>query len=354
MTHRNRAVEQAVQVFLDMVDDASAGRPTDLPPPQTRRSVDAQLMRPASTRLASAFLLAYSLCDPEWDREHIPIGLRGRHGDKRLASELSKRNVTLHDNVTAFGENLGWKGNVGQFRLSTDDRFASFIAEVRRASETERRSALRYFAGTFADSIRVQQPLPRLHPDVLTFARARELFSSLSSLPAEGHVQQFIIAELLRKHRARFGHEIRTHHPHASDAADAAAGDVEELRGTQLVAAYEVTVRADWKNRLQDFRQKMADHGLAKYWIIANNVYGDEDLDDPSRMLEFLGPAQADLAVVDLGAFLDVFVAELSAEDLRIVVNRVYEDLTNPRLSGRQDFIEAYRHQVAAWLDSLS
>jgi len=129
---------------------------------------------------------------------------------------------------------------------------------------------------------------------------------------------------------------------------------VEEFRGTYLVAAYEVTVRDDWKNRLQDFRHKMITHRLDKYWIIASDVYGDEDLDDPSRMLAFLGPTEADLAVVDLRAFIDVFVAELSANDLRGVVNRVYEDLTNPKLSNRPDFIDDYRRHVGAWLDSLS
>jgi len=235
-----------------------------------------------------------------------------------------------------------------------DDRFKDFIKEVQRADEMQRRAALSYFAGKFADSIRVQQPLPKLAPDVFTFAKARTLLADLSARPTQGHIQQFIVAALLQAHRSRFGHEIRTHHPHASDAYDAAAGDVEEFRGTYLVAAYEVTVRDDWKNRLQDFRHKMITHRLDKYWIIASDVYGDEDLDDPSRMLAFLGPTEADLAVVDLRAFIDVFVAELSANDLRGVVNRVYEDLTNPKLSNRPDFIDDYRRHVGAWLDSLS
>jgi len=146
-----------------MVDSAAAGSPIELPVPQLRRAVDTQLARHASPRLASAFLLAYSLCDPDWGCEHIPTGIRGKYGDKLLASGLSERNVTLHDNITAFGENLGWKGNVHQVRLSMDDRFKDFIKEVQRADETQRRAALSYFAGKFADSIRVQQPLLSWH-----------------------------------------------------------------------------------------------------------------------------------------------------------------------------------------------
>lgn len=351
---RNEAVEAAVTEVLAAVDASLAGTTADLPSAALRRSIDAQIERRASVRVASIFLIAYSISDERWDFDHIPTGVRGQYGDKRLSSELSNRSLTLHDNITAFGENLGWKGNVQEFRLTTDDRFSEFVETLSAATEDDRRRALAYFAGRFAASQRVQDPLPPLPTDLLTFARARALFHEIISTPSEGHIQQFVVAGLIRIHRRRFGHAVRTHHPHASDKFDRTAGDVEEFREGVLVAAYEVTVRADWKNRLPDFRQKMLDHSLSKYWIIASEVYNDTDLASPSSMLSFLDPSEVDLAVVDLDAFIDVFLAELTASELREVVNDVYKDLLNPSLSNRQEFIEAYLEVVGEWLDAVS
>jgi hypothetical protein len=346
-------VELAVTVALQAIDDALGGSAQQLPSKDMRRAVDGQIKFPASTRVASFFLLAYSLCDANWDFKSIPRGIRGKYGDKRLANELSERHLTLHDNITAFGENLGWKGNVANVSLAEAPRFKEFIAVLRTATPEDRHLALHYFASRFAESRRLQNPLPPLPDDTLSFARARVLFQSIAGIQSEGHIQQFLVAGLLRALRSRVGDSIKTHHPHAADKFDGTAGDIEEFRGSDLIAAYEVTVRSDWKNRLQVFRRKMADFGLKKYWIIASDVYDDAELSDPADMLAFLEPAHADIAVVDLGAFIDVFLAELSSAELRHVVNDIYADLVNPKLSGRQDFIDAYGEAVGEWLDSV-
>lgn len=351
---RNLAVEVAVNRIIETIDSVLAGSVGNLPVPRLRAAIDAQLQRRASIRVASIFLLSYSICEPEWDCEHIPIGARGTYGDKRLSSELTSRNLSLNDNITAFGENLGWKGNVLQARLSTDDRFTNFTQVVGSCSIVEREAGLVYFANKFAESRRILQPLPPLPQDLLTFARARVLFWDLLAIPSEGHIQQFVVAGLLRVHRRRFGHTVKTHHPHASDTFDGTAGDIEEFRNTELVAAYEVTVRSDWKNRLHDFRLKMSSYGLSKYWIVASNVYGDVTLADPRCMLEFLGSAEADLSVVDIKAFVDVFLAELNNTEVRTVVNEVFADLTNPALSNRHAFIDAYTAVIGGWLDTVS
>lgn len=351
---RNCAVENAVSKALAAIDDALAGVVSNLPTPALRKAVDDQIKSRASVRAASFFLLTYSTCDLSWDCDRIPTGVRGKHGDKRLASAMSELGLTLHDNITAFGENLGWKGNVTQFRLVTDKRFKDFAQVLKSARATDREAGIKYFAGRFAASRRLQEPLPALPPEVLSFARARMLFQSLIKIPSAGHIQQFVVAGLLRAYRRRFGHIIKTHHPHASDTFDGTSGDVEEFSDGKLVAAYEITDRDDWKNRLQDFRQKMAQHGLRKYCIIASKIYDDAELVDPVRMLAFLQRAEADLAVVEIKAFVDVFVAELTADELRAVINEVYADLTNPTLSNRQDFIDAYSSTVGEWLDFVS
>lgn len=352
MTSRNLAVGEAVDLAINAIHDALEGTGPTRPTAALQQAIEGQIEKSNSVRVASLFLLAYSLSDQIWDKEHIPTGLRGKYGDKRLATFLSENYLSLGGNITAFGENLGWKGNVQEFRLSTDSRFSDYAMALEASPAAELRDGLAYFAERFAASRRVLQPIEPLPPDLLTFAKARVLFQDLVQTPSEGHIQQFLVAGLLRSHRRRIGNEIKTHHPHAADTFDRTAGDVEEFQRGELVAAYEVTVRDDWKNRIPDFRRKMQDHGLSKYWLIASDVYSDHDLANPSQMLTFLQDANVDLAVVDIKAFIDVFVAELTSTELREVVYEVYDDLINPALSMRQEFIALYTQKVGSWLDS--
>ncbi len=220
-------------------------------------------------------------------------------------------------------------------------------------SAKERVLAAEYMAARFAESRQVIAPLPPVGNDVLTYARARLLFYSLIAIPSEGNIQQFLVAALLQVHRARYGYEIRTHHVHASDKFDTTAGDIEELHDGNLLRAYEVTVRPDWKNRVGDFRAKMDQAGLKKYTIIASNVGTDEDLAEPASLIRFLHPYGRDIAVVDIYDFVNVFAMELSAEELRRAVNQTYSYLTTPSLCGRADIVGRFAKAVAGWLDHL-
>ena len=72
-----------------------------------RIAADQQLHHNAnSVRLASLFLAFYSMVETSWDCDSVPTGIRGKWGDKRLANELTQRNISLHNAITAFGENL--------------------------------------------------------------------------------------------------------------------------------------------------------------------------------------------------------------------------------------------------------
>ncbi|MEF2231930.1 MAG: hypothetical protein V3571_13445 [Pseudodesulfovibrio sp.] len=350
---RNTRVEEAVQLVLGDLDNAIAENPLNYPSTEARRKCDDALShRSGSVRLASIFLTAYSVIDTGWDFKSIPIGIRGQYGDKLLSENFNRRNVTIHKSITAFGENLGWKGNVTRFDLSTDERFSSLVAYLANASAETRRKMVSYFAATSAISVFVPQALPAVSPDVLTFARAKNLFNMLLKLRTEGHVQQFLIAALLKIHRDRHGLEVRTHHPHASDTFDETAGDIEEFHAGELNAAYEVTVRPDWKNRISDFRAKMDNYGLTKYVIIASDVNSDDKLSSPEELLRFVEPIGRDIAIVDIIDFVAVFLAELSAKEIRDSVNACYTMLMNCDLCGRSDFIQAYRGVVDAWLDT--
>src|SRR5690606_32202235 len=146
---RNKNVEATVASILRSIDDFSAGSRLDVPLPQNRYVCDAPLTRSASVRLASLFLANYSLQAPSWDFESIPTGIVGRFGDQTLADELTRRCITLHDAITAFGENLGWKGNVANARLSADPRFKEFAKHLKQAAPAEREHMARYLAYRF-------------------------------------------------------------------------------------------------------------------------------------------------------------------------------------------------------------
>lgn len=350
---RNRAVEAAVELLLDLVDRLAAGQSLGVPcPAPIQRLFDEHTAEQGgSVRLACAFLAAYAVTDPDWDYVSVPTGVRGVYGDKRLANALTLRHVTFHKSITAFGENLGWKGAVRQFDLSTDPRFAPFLEGLRRLTAEQRVSLVRHIAWRLSCSRALPQALPPLPGEYLSYARSLDLCEQLLEVPSEGHVQQFLVAAFLEVHRRRFGHSITTHHPHASDRFDGTKGDIEEHRDYTLLAAYEVTVRDDWKTRLADFGKKAAEGKLPKYVILAAGVRSDPDLHPASRLAEFVSGLPFDLAVVDLEDFFSVFCAELYREELRLAFNRAYALLAEPHLSGRVDLLDKFRTVANTWLE---
>lgn len=351
---RNVHVQEAVDLLIEHIDKLSEGEAIGTPTPRAVKQIfdDHIEGHGGSVTLACAFLATYSLTDTGWDFNSVPTGIRGKYGDKRLAAELTFRHVTLHKSITAFGENLGWKGNVRSFQLSSDTRFSEFLSNLKKLGLEERRSLVRHIAWRLYESRIVPKALPKLPSNYLSYARSLALCETLLAIPSEGHIQQFLVAAFLEVHRRRLGNRIVTHHPHASDKFDGTTGDIEEFRDYELVAAYEVTVRSDWKNRLADFASKVEEASLPKYIIFASNVRNDPDLFPAANLVNFVERLHFDLAIVDLLDFFSVFCAELQHEEIEQVINRAYEFLCEPRLCGRADFIAKFREATDQWLES--
>lgn len=351
---RNVSVEQAVDLILERLELLVAGGALGAPAPPALQSILTKHVdhKGNSVKLASIFLTAYAIVDKEWDFNIVPVGIRGKYGDKRLAGGLSDLFVTYHNNITAFGENLGWKGNVRSFQLGTDPRFSGFIAAIKQLSAAEREVFLNHCIWVLFASRVVPQALPPLPAAYLSYARCLDLCEKILKVPSEGHIQQFLVAAFLEVHRKRYGHDTVTHHPHASDKYDDTTGDIEEFRDGVLVAAYEVTVRDDWKNRLADFGKKAQKGGLRKYVIFASNVRNDENLRPAQSLMNFVAGLHYDLAVVDISEFFSVFCAELRRDELAEAFNRTYEFLVDKKLCGRADFQKAYKDITDEWLQA--
>ncbi len=338
---------------LRRIDEFVAGAELTPPTAAHMQACDRLLarVRAGSSKAAALALIFYWLEDVSWDRRSVPVGLRGKYGDKLLSEQLTQRRVTMHENVVAFAENLGWKGGVRDARVDTPPNLGPFFAAIRDADRAARVRIADYLAYRFAESRRESAPLPPVGADVLTFARAKLLFQQLIAVPAGGSIQQFLIAALLHEMRGRHGTEVRTHHPHAADAYDRAAGDIEEFHDGGLIRAYEVTMRADWKSRISGLKAKMDRHGLRKYVVIAWGVNDDETVAEPAKAVLALEPFGRDIAVIDIRDAVNFFAAELSADELRRAVNKAFEYLST--LSGREEYMEAYRATVRDWLDTI-
>jgi hypothetical protein len=353
--NRNIYVESAVNRALSRIDDFIGGAELQKIPSSSHRRACDQVIhdRSASARVAGLFLAFYRLEDTQWNMQTVPTGTRGKYGDKRLSNELTLRNLTLHSNITAFGENLGWKGDVGKVSLSTESHFANWIAATFTASDQEQEGIADYFASRFAQSRVVMEPLPPVSADVLTFARAKQLLYSVLEIQSNGYIQQFLMAALLYEFRQNQGIEVITYHPNASDKSSSTAGDIEEKVEGQLIRAYEVTMRSDWQNRISDFKVKMDAARLHKYTIIASGINRDAIWSMPAQMALALGQYERDIAVIDIKDVVNFLGAELSAAELRRAVNQTFDYLNNPKLCNKSEYINAYRLAVDSWLDSI-
>ena len=350
---RNINIEAAVDSVLSALDKLIDGEPLASPVPGKIKAIFDRATGSAkgSVRLAVIFFIAYSLISDQWNFESIPVGIRGGRGDKKLAAGLTLRYVNFHMAVTAFGENLGWKGNVRNANLTTDPRFQTFIGELRSLSAIEKFQLFNQAVWTLFQTRAVPKALPTLPEKYLTYSRSLALCEDLVALPTGGHVQQFLVAAFLTLHRRRIGNTVKTHHPHASDKFDNSCGDIEEQRGTDLVAAYEVTVRDDWKNRLPDFQAKMARGGLSKYVIIASNIHTDPQLSSARKILDFTRSIEFDLAIVDIRDFFSVFCAELTKDEISLAINLTYEFLIRPDLCGIQIYQNQFQTVVEEWTE---
>lgn len=352
-------VYRAVIKVIETIDSFLGGRQLEgheLPPAALRSAVSNLVTQPkysTSVRVACLYLAFYKVVNPAYTFDAIPTVSRGATGDKLLGASLKDRHIVLGD-VTSCFENIGSKGDQGNFNLGTDARFREFISAARRASQEEIEKTALFLASLFAASQAVPPLLPALSDDTLSFIRAKALFKTLVATESGGFIQQFLIAALLKVLRAKQNIQVKTHNPNAADKYDRTAGDIEEFVEGVLLRAYEVTVRPDWKNRLPDFRAKMDKAGLSKYIILASNVNNDDELCEPAAMALKIGPVQRDLAVVDIMDFLTVMAAELSALELREAINETYEFLVNPNLGGKQQYTTAYTDAVGVWLDTAA
>ena len=294
----------AVAAAVDQIRITDPDRPVQIPA-GLRALLDRVLdQKHASEKPALLFLLSYKLLNPHWDLRRVPTGWRP--ADKILCGLLTELSLTLHGNITAYGENLGIKGGADKYDLFDRPLLGGALKAL--ADEPSMiRLAFEYVAWRFRASFREPLRIEPLSPDELTYTKALTKADNLLLTESGGHLPQFLVAALLRAFHSQWktGLHIVTHHPHASDTSDRVAGDVEVQRPDgRVVEAYEVTVRPDWKNRRQDLLKKMQKHGLGRYHVLCLIPERDGELATPEALHNYMSPLGQDISVVDIRAFV--------------------------------------------------
>ena len=354
MTKKNKInyVNLAVKQALSDIDAIYLGRKTIKPlSKELKRVCDNALDKPDGTKIACLMLAYYSFHDKSWDFRGVPKGIRGAAGDKLMGSGLAKLNVAWK--ITAAFESIGTKSNVRSINLQSLPKFEEFLIALEGASEPERIKMAEYLAWRFSEKITVSTPIPPLDASLMTYHKSQALFYDLLATKSSGYIQQFAIAALLEQHRSRFGNKIKTHKVHAADKYDKSAGDIEEYRDDNLVQAYEVTVRDDWKNRIHNFTTKMAEYGLSKYIIIASDVRKDDIWGVPAKAIIEIEQIKHNIAVVDIHEFVNVFLMELNSDEIISALKRIDEFLKSPELCGVQKHIDSYKEVLDEWVSNL-
>ena len=184
---RNVGVEKAVGLIFEKLEQLIAGGALGAPASPAIQRIMSTHVDPKgnSVKLACIFFAAYCLIDKKWDFNSIPVGIRGKYGDKKLAGGLTDLFVTYHNNITAFGENLGWKGNVRLFNLSTDPRFSGYITALKGLSAVDREIFLNHCIWIIFASRVVPQALPPLPAEYLSYARCLDLCEKILKIPSE-------------------------------------------------------------------------------------------------------------------------------------------------------------------------
>jgi len=344
-------IAKAVDNALSDIDDFNTKSKTLVPPSKLSIEICNRIAeKPNGTRIACLLFAYYSIEDMDYEFDLLPAGTRGVRGDKKLCTGLKRLKTDWR--MTAAFEAVGTKSNVKNIKLTDMPKFSEFLAHIKSLNKSERVKLAEYLSWKASQTIKLDSNIPPLDAKFLTYYKAQDIFYKMISTKSGGYIQQFMVAALLKHHRARYGNIITTHNPNAADKYDGTAGDIEEFRAENLVSAYEVTVRPDWKSRIYDFTDKMERHNLSRYVIIASNIRDDEVWGKPATSIIELNSYSKDIAVIDILDFVNVFLAELNNNEITEVLKTIDTYLKSPKLSNNTKYIKMYHEIVEKWLES--
>lgn len=282
--------------------------------------LEGTLRAPLSYRDGVFIQLAWGLEEPGFG--HTLKGAGARSAAKAFATALSSRHIAgvkdAYQNIGKNTANLA-RGNVAAF----DD----LLRWMDTAEPEVREALLDLLSAMVALTARAVLAMPTLAPVELSFLNVAHLLESLFKLPSGGAYEQFAVAALLGAVIDQFGMggighlHVKTKNINASDASAGASADVQIMRGSEILEAFEVSA-SDWRGKVGQAVSAAKSIGTYRAHVLA---YGD----DLGGLREALADTTSDISVMDVRGFSRLLLGVLKKPNRAAALVRLYELIEN-------------------------
>lgn len=313
-------------LFEDGLTQASRGLPAAAPRPELDALV-AKLASPlrqvGGSRASAAAEVAYVLCAMAVLSNRVPKLDSRLPGDRAASEALSK--LLLRRNIPATLGALQSNTYRGGYRArqARDTSLADFVEWAERQDRTveDFHALFERLGAEFASHASAAPALPLLFSGHFTFARTRILIERLLAHNSGGAYEQYLVAGLLTQEYQANGlrWSVGTKRVGASDAVSNSVGDVQVRHRQRLQHAIEVSA-SGWRGKVSQAITSTRESGLAQATVVADAA----DLSGEALEVATGADRGVDVAVVDLGSYLDFVSARLRPDQRAEAVRLVY------------------------------
>lgn len=278
--------------------------------------LDATLKAPLSYRDGVFIQLAWGLEEPGFG--HTFKGDGARSAARDFATALDRRHIPgvkdAYQNIGKNTTNLA-RGNVAAF----DD----LLRWMDTAAPELRERLLALLSAVVALTARAVLPMPTLAPVELSFVKVAGLLDDLFKLPSGGAYEQFTVAAFLHAVIEQFGMgglghlHVKTKNINASDASAGASADVQIMRGSEILEAFEVSA-SNWRGKVGQAVAAAKNIGTYRAHVLA---YGD----DLMGLEDALSDTTSDVSVMDVRGFARLLLGVLKKPNRAAALVRLYE-----------------------------
>jgi hypothetical protein len=278
--------------------------------------------------------LAWSLSSP------TPIDVTQRQkGGRTATADLKKILEARHISARNAFENIG--KNSPELRRGNVPAWDAFLGWATSAKEAERKAAFGYLLARVSLMSRPVLPMPELDRAKLTFAHVARLFKVMLDAPSGGVHQQFIVTACLHAIIEEFGVggpgglRVETKNVSTSDATSGAAGDIQIMRGGRTEEAFEVTANP-WQSKISAATRVTRSADLQRTHVVASA---------PSDDFSSIEALEADVSVLDVGAFVRTMIALMRKPAREAALVRLYDllDRLQPDIEKTNEYVNLLR-----------
>ncbi len=335
---RNKAVKDLVRSAIEqaVAEHRAGARPIETTPAPLLAKLTSSLGDPEGPRASAAAELALVLCayciaegrvlkllPPSTDLQ-TTNRLSGDRAVSQYVSVVLKRyNIPATDGAM---QSSTYRGGYQALQAS-DPAVGEFLVWMAGADLEAVNGLFTRLARSLAEQELAFAELPALEVDAFGFVAMRALIERLRAKPSGGAFEQYLVAALLSEEFA-LAHpswRVGTKSVGAPDTSARTTGDVEVRRKQRLEYAIEVSAH-DWRDKVGQAAQTARRTHAQQVTVVAPAPGLTSD-HLAVAVAEAGAPAGVDIAVVDLGAFLDAVSSRLRPVSRAAAVRAVHRHL---------------------------